>query len=147
MKKWEAKEILLFVTSEALLVILMMQSKWRTALLMRKKKFSIWATSNFFFGLVQTKLKFLKEIQILTNFRVAINDKTYSSIWINFHNFQYVSTCNTIKCYIEKGVVWRLSEFFFMLSAAWMNKPSSYWFMWWNGKYIPKSHKIIILIP
>ena len=30
----------------------------------------------------------------------------------NFHNFQYVSTCNTIKYYIEKGVVWRLSEFF-----------------------------------
>ena len=78
MKKWEAKEILLFVTSEALLVILMMQSKWRTALLMRKKKFSTWATSNSFF-LVQTKLKFLKEIQILTNFRVAINDQTYSS--------------------------------------------------------------------
>ena len=78
MKKWEAKEILLFVTSEALLVILMMQSKWRTALLMRKKKFSTWATSNFFW--VQTKLRFLKEIQILTKFRIAINDKTYSSI-------------------------------------------------------------------
>ena len=111
MKKWEAKEILLFVTSEALLVILMMQSKWRTALLMRKKKFSTWATSNFFwFG--SNKTKVFK--RILTKFRVAINDKTYSSIRIHFHNFRYVSTCNTIKYYIEKGVVWRLSEFFYV---------------------------------
>ena len=112
MKKWEAKEILLFVTSEALLVILMMQSKWRTALLMRKKKFSTWATSNFFFWFGSNKTKVFK--RILNKFRVAINDKTYSSIRIHFHNFQYVSTCNTIKYYIEKGVVWRLSEFFYV---------------------------------
>ena len=44
-----------------------------------KEKILNWGYFKFFFGLVQTKLKFLKEIQILTNFRVAINDQTYSS--------------------------------------------------------------------
>ena len=59
MKKWEATEILLFVTSEVLLVILMMQSKWRTALLMRKEKIlNLGYFKFFFFGLNKTKFKY-----------------------------------------------------------------------------------------